>query len=227
MYCLYCGKELVKKTGKFCNNSCAAKYNNARRKLSDETKAKIAKSLSNTKKELRLKSKAKSGNPKTCIICGKEFVPERTKNYRFSLRKTCSNECYHLMMVQKGKEAAAKLIEEGRHKGWQSRNITSYAEQFWITVLNNNNIQYKREFYFEKYFLDFYIEKGNLKIDLEIDGKQHAYPERILHDKERDNFLTENNFLIYRVKWNDLKTENSKAEMQNKINAFLTWYNTL
>ena len=30
------------------------------------------------------------------------------------------------------------------------------------------------------------------KIDLEIDGKQHSYEDRIIHDKERDEFLTKN-----------------------------------
>ena len=28
-----------------------------------------------------------------------------------------------------------KLLKEGKHKGWQSRNIISYPEKFWKKVL--------------------------------------------------------------------------------------------
>lgn len=41
--CLQCGKETSNK--KFCSSSCAATYNNSRRSLSDETKAKIRDSV--------------------------------------------------------------------------------------------------------------------------------------------------------------------------------------
>lgn len=48
-FCLYCGKELDltnrDKRSKFCNSSCAAKYNNSKRKHSEETKKKISKAL--------------------------------------------------------------------------------------------------------------------------------------------------------------------------------------
>lgn len=48
-FCLYCGKELDltnrDKRSKFCNSSCAAKYNNSKRKHSEETKQKISKAL--------------------------------------------------------------------------------------------------------------------------------------------------------------------------------------
>ena len=31
-------------------------------------------------------------------------------------------------------------VKNGTHKGWQSRNITSYPEKFFISVLKNNNL---------------------------------------------------------------------------------------
>ena len=39
------------------------------------------------------------------------------------------------------------------------------------------------------WFLDFYIELNNKKIDLEIDGKQHKYKDRIESDTKRDIYI--------------------------------------
>lgn len=54
-FCLYCGEKLDTTTRdnrvKFCNSSCAAKYNNHKRKHTDETKQKISNKLKNKKKE--------------------------------------------------------------------------------------------------------------------------------------------------------------------------------
>ena len=47
-FCLVCGKELNNEQTKFCSNSCAAKYNNSRRKLSLETRTKISDFLKNS-----------------------------------------------------------------------------------------------------------------------------------------------------------------------------------
>ena len=53
-----------------------------------------------------------------------------------------------------------------------------------MDVLDNNSIKYEHNKPIRKsdginnYFLDFYIEVGDVKIDLEIDGKQHKYTDR-------------------------------------------------
>ena len=126
------------------------------------------------------------------------------------------------------------LIDEGRHKGWQSRDKKSYAEQFWIQVLDNNNIDYQREFVVNKrtlglndssnFFLDFLLP-GN--IDLEIDGKQHGYEDRKEHDKERDAILTQHGYIIYRIQWINPNTPQNKLKVQNQIKEFLDWYQNL
>lgn len=72
--------------------------------------------------------------------------------------------------------------------------------------------------------MDFFIEKNGVKIDLEIDGKQHLYEDRKIHDKERDEFLTEKGYIIYRVPWNEINSEEGKLLMKNKINDFLTFF---
>lgn len=64
--------------------------------------------------------------------------------------------------------------------------------------MDDYNITYVREdFSTKKYFLDFLIEKNGKKIDLEIDGKQHK--DRKDHDKERDEYLTNLGYIIYRI----------------------------
>lgn len=56
-YCLNCGKE-IKNGKKFCNSSCAAKYNNKNRKLTEETKKKISNSLKRPKKKKKYNTNA-------------------------------------------------------------------------------------------------------------------------------------------------------------------------
>ena len=121
-----------------------------------------------------------------------------------------------------------KLIKDGLHKGWQSRNIKSYAEKFWQKVLDNNKIPYDDEHVVRKrdlglndsgnYFLDFLLP-GN--IDLEIDGKQHKYKDRKQHDIERDKILKQNGFIVFRIPWVNPKNKNKVKE---QIDVFLDWY---
>lgn len=127
-----------------------------------------------------------------------------------------------------------KLIEEGRHKGWQSRNIRSYAELFWERVLDNNNIAYDPEHTLKKkclgvydgskYFLDFFIDGF---IDLEIDGKQHKYKDRQESDKIRDRLLKQHGFEVYRIPWINPTTEENKIRVKEQIDKFLLWYNNI
>ena len=132
------------------------------------------------------------------------------------------------MLRENGKRAYEKIKAEGRFQGWKSRNITSYPEKFWIGVLNNNNIQFEREVYFDnKYFLDFVIRVNNKIVDLEIDGKQHKYHDRMMHDIERDKYLTQRNVIVYRIDWNEIKSNKGQQLMKSKIDRFIEFYNTL
>ncbi len=105
------------------------------------------------------------------------------------------------------------------HKGWNSRNIKSYAELFFEKVLNNNNIKYLREKKVGKYFLDFVI--GN--IDLEIDGKQHKIKDRKISDLNRDKYLRDNGYFVYRISWNEITSDYGKQLMKNKVDLFLNF----
>lgn len=241
---------------KFCCSSCAASYNNKKRELkSEEEKKKISDSiknylLTNTKKKHNFKFisecinsglilnpynaeykdniiNAKKYSEKTCVVCGKTFKPFINKNGHLYKGNTCSEKCNHELKRLNGQLTQERLIKNGIHKGWQSRNILSYPEKFWITVLKNNNIDFipnkplKHEN--SNYFLDFYIEINNRKIDLEIDGKQHKYEGRKESDKIRDEFILNNNIEVYRVEWGEINSEKGKQLMKEKIDKFLNF----
>lgn len=166
--------------------------------------------------------------PKICSICGKKFLPKLTNSGRYSKTKYCSKECAKIDKIQNGHKAYEFSKSKGLHKPWQSRKITSYPEKFWINVLTNNNIEFEREYYFnKKYFLDFYIKKGEFMIDLEIDGSQHKREDHIKHDQIRDNYILNNGLIVYRVQWNDINSYSGKKMMREKINKFLEFYNNL
>ena len=229
-FCLQCGKE-IPSNRQFCNSSCAAKYNNKKRVLSEETKEKISESL-HKHFQLFVQSggNGKGGHRKdyvakhtfVCKTCGKMFFSKKLKvNY-------CSSKCAQNDEETKEKirKKALERIENGTFSGWKTRGKRSYPEKFWENVLNNNSISFiPEDFSTKKYFLDFLIEKNGKKIDLEIDGKQHK--ERKEHDIERDSFLAENGFIVYRVKWNSINSEVGKAKMKEKIDSFLAFYNEL
>lgn len=229
-FCKNCGKEIFGNK-KFCSQSCAASYNNKiRGKRSEEAKNKISKSLVATnsrkkhpsgKRDPKLK---KYLYPHICESCGKKFFNGK-KNQRFCSPK-CAQSSESVKKVLRDK--ALERVKNGTHSGWKTRNIASYAERFWETVLTENKIPYTREdFSTKKYFLDFLLEKNGKKIDLEIDGKQHGYADREKHDKERDKYLANSGFVVYRVKWNSINTEEGKREMEDKINGFLKFMNTV
>ena len=112
-------------------------------------------------------------------------------------------------------------------RGWKSRNIISYAERFWMNALDNNNIKYQKEYSLNgKYFLDFLLEKNGKKIDLEIDGKQHQYEERKIHDKKRDEYIISEGYIVYRISWNRISTKSGSLLMKEKIDKFLEFYNS-
>ena len=231
-HCLCCHKP-IKCGKKICSSSCAAKYNNKlRAPRSEESRRKTSESLikyykqdaQQEKRLLKLKNgviHTKKVYKKVCPTCGKVFNGSKKQVY-CSMKCAHSNEDYKNKIRAKVKER----IENGTFSGWKTRGKRSYPEKFWENVLNNNGIRFVPEdFSTKKYFLDFLIEKNGKKIDVEIDGKQHK--ERKEHDIERDGFLAENGFIVYRVKWNSINSEVGKTRMKEKIDKFLTFYNEL
>lgn len=229
--CLNCGHDFYiqridadipqKKERSCCSIHCARSFaSKAKRK---EINEKVSKTIiAFYDKKGRTSKKQKIFKCKTC----QKPIGKNVFGY--------CQECYRKTPLyrENTRKGILKCISEGRHKGWTSRFFVSYAEKFFIKVLDENGFKdkYIHEYKIPKsnfvkesgnWFLDFFFEKG--KVDLEIDGKQHDYPDRIIKDKIRDKILTENGYLVYRIKWKNITTESGSNYMSNEINKLLTF----
>lgn len=234
-YCEYCEKKLPfeKRFAKCCNQSCGSSLGNKKKGLrSEETKQKISNTLVEGIKQHKYKLANQYGEyvygirKCICKYCNKEFESNKFQKY-------CSDECRQKSISKQMSLLRQKEIQNGIFQGWKSRNILSYPEKFWKNVLDKNNIEYitnypvKQENNINNWFLDFFIEKNNIKIDLEIDGKQHKYIDRYESDKIRDLYLKSLGYIVYRIDWNEINTDNGKKLMEEKINNFLIFINNL
>lgn len=135
-----------------------------------------------------------------CFCCGKWFESKRTdRNY-------CSKVCAYSYRDSKEyrdklSKAVRKRIANGTHKGWSTRKKCepSYAEKYTIGILDQLNINHEREMKVGKWFIDFADSKR--KLALEIDGKQHNYPERRASDQKKDSYLKANGWKVLRIPW--------------------------
>lgn len=238
--------ELVKKICPICKKyfetnersnkvTCSVGCSNTffRGQKTQEVKEKISESLKAFhKSKIKGKNKNLKNLFRNCTFCNIEFERKRIKNGILSPSKTCSKECSKKSKSIKLKNSTKERIDNGLHKGWQSRNIESYPEAFFRKVLENNKIPYefnkpvkKRDLEIQaagNYFLDFYLPECN--IDLEIDGKQHSYVERVEKDKLRDEAIS-NYYIIYRIVWKSINSENGKKYIEQEINKFINFYN--
>lgn len=103
-YCKYCGKEIIGKDRtrkKFCNRSCAGKYNNTGRKHTEEEKIKISHSLQRRNpnfngvykdvepNQKRNYEQFEKGKEYFCLNCGKKIE----NPYGSKTNKFCSSDC--------------------------------------------------------------------------------------------------------------------------------------
>ena len=197
-------------SGRFCSAKCARSFS------TKQDRANISKKVSTTLLKRRETHHFKTDfSIRHCAECGTQLSI-----------KNKSGLCFHHFQAklhatdeyrEKIRQSQLRLVANGTHKGWKSRNIKSYAEKFFEMVLHNNKIAYDRERYVGKYFLDFVI--GD--IDLEIDGKQHQYEDRKQSDRVRDEYLRSQGFFVYRIKWNEINSDIGKEMMKDKIDLFI------
>jgi len=176
------------------------------------------------KKTLKKKVRKHKTEQKECVICNSKFLGNKKA-------KTCSKQCSNHLQSKIMKER----VLNGEHKGWTTRNISSYAEDYFKKVLDNMKIEYIFNYPVAKkslgiscsssYFLDFYVEIFQRRIDLEIDGKQHEYQERKESDSERDFFLEKNGYEVFRIKWKNPISEKNKIYLKEQIEKFLEFIN--
>jgi very-short-patch-repair endonuclease len=198
-------------SGRFCSKKCARGFS---------TKAK-RKEINQKVSEKRKASKHPKVK-KICLACKNEFeVPWNARD-----RKYCSIQCSTIKNndpIIKAKIALkmAERIANGTHTGWKFRKegIPSYPEQYFMKLFKKNKIVgWKKEFKVGKWFIDFaFID---IKLALEIDGSQHLLEERKEHDKIKDEYLKNNGWTVFRIKWYNPINENNKEKLYPQIEEF-------
>ncbi len=171
--CLCCNTDT--KNLKFCSRSCSASYNNSQRVLSEETKAKIAKSvkanptgviLDQTKRGQRI-SKTPNGIFKICEECGLEYnagqYPSDAKS-----RKYCSVDCANLNKYHPNSTIVHRTM-------FENQQMDSGAELVFCKTLNEYKIKWDKNTtigfpytYNEKrglYYPDFYLPEYDIWVE--------------------------------------------------------------
>ena len=172
--------------------------------------------LKNGSRDVWNKGKTKENNSSI------KKMSEKLTGKKYPNRKPVSDTARENMRI-----AYRLKKENGTNQTWNSRNIKSYAEIFFESVIFNNNLSdyCEREYMInvedKRYFLDFYF--NNKKIDLEIDGHQHRF--RKDHDIERDLKLNSIGIQVYRIEWKDINSDEGKLYMKREIDNFINFYN--
>lgn len=222
--CQICKKEFETQLGHSkekttCSIACSNSFQP--KQASEESKNKTSESL----KKFYLDNPDRLKPLSLCLLCGNSF---RKKNRNTA---TCSKMCSVLYIKtdiyrNKLKLASAKRIAEGKHKGWSSRDKLkrSFPEQYIEAILEKEFNIIKDENYISelkcgKWFIDFAF--NDKKIALEIDGKQHEYPERKASDIEKDKFLVEQGWRVHRIKWKGVKTKDDREAIISTLKQIL------
>jgi very-short-patch-repair endonuclease len=239
--CLICNNIFTCKPSKkgeqqTCSKKCSNIFSSSKR-MTEKTKEKIKKSLSNynlNRKTIGINTIKNLKITRLCPVCEKEYIPSAIKV------KTCSISCGNKLKCtpeyrKKLSDLQKKRVKEGRHNGWSTRNVASYPEKYFQKKLSALGFNYKFNYPIKKkdlgvnescnYFLDFYFE--DKKLDLEIDGKQHFYPDRVESDKVRDDLLNKYGIKVFRIKWVNPISEGNTELLNKQIDNFLNVYNNL
>jgi very-short-patch-repair endonuclease len=127
----------------------------------------------------------------------------KSESISISLRKTPRKHSEETK--KKISEIRKKYLQENPDKVPYKLNHSSkesYPEKYFTEVFGNEGIEVVKSFNIGIYELDFCIL--DKKIDIEIDGSQHYYDEKIVEsDKRRNKFLEDNGWDIIRINWSD------------------------
>lgn len=168
---------------------------------------------------------------KCCEFCQKDYNTK--KKYSRFCCGSCSTKYLWTTDDYRNKviNGINEIVKNGDHQGWTSRNKLSYPEKFFKKVFELNGLVDKfkinapipkKELGFDCtacYFLDFYFP--HIKLDVEIDGKQHNYSDRAESDKVRDSALIKNGYLIHRIPWKSLNKPAGKEFIRLEIAKLL------
>ncbi len=235
--CDTCGEEFFKKNctvkdghGNFCSSSCSAITNNKkhpkRKKLTKEKGIVVCVPSDDLdslperieRKVKRLDAKItdniivriKKVKETNCILCGSKVV------YTGKKSKSCK-DCRSTLL----RSLALTRVREGNHRGWSSRRKLqpSYPEKYFMDLFTTFTIiedrEYIRELPQDGFFVDFaFLDQ---RIAVEIDGKQHNYPDREERDKRKDGVLRDKGWVIHRVPWKNPINETNRKHLREQV----------
>ena len=232
--CLQCDQPLSyekKNENNFCQKSCSASFNNkARGAHSQETKDKISQTTKKSLATLIRKARLPKAQliEKICPKCKKEFSVKAAKKKQSFCTRSCLldfrvtdvNEVERIKNA--GRTAIQRQMKTGTWKGWSGKGIDkeSYPEQFVRELLDQSGVGgYEKQKQVSRFAIDFAFP-GKM-IALEVDGKQHEYPKQKAHDKERDEFLSNQGWIVFRLKWKSVKSPKGKNEVIQQFQEFI------
>lgn len=167
--CERCNKQIMKKigSGRYCSRSCANANRN--RDYSNYMISDKLKRNSERKHEQALNQYLL--NPATCIICNAALA------YSRRTRKTCSKECYRVLLSRKLSEAAAK--NGGNNNKHGARGTAKFGTYKHI------HCDSSYELAFVVYCFDHHIviDRNTIGFKYTFNNKQHTYyPDFLVND---------------------------------------------
>lgn len=143
----------------------------------------------------------------------------KVKGNYMSRIETCRSDAFRKLCSDRMKERHRL----GLAKTFQNRSKVkhSYPEEWFIGFLKNEfgyteNEEYKTEFSFHRFFLDFAWPEKRLCI--EIDGNLHRLEAQKARDQEKDRLLYNDGWKLLRLKWSYIiKNKNSIKSIVEKF----------
>lgn len=198
---------------RFCSRACS---NSAVPRIrTADSKSRVAVAVSRANRKLPRNAEGKL--ERTCIVCSAAFAVESQHRQR----KTCSPACLNRIKRQNAIRGAQTKTLNGTHSGWHNRRFEpSYAEQYFIELFDREGITgWQREKKVGRWFVDFAFE--GIMLAVEIDGRQHEDAERRQQDEQKDLFLSNSGWTVFRVKWTNPKLENGRSALHRQVEKLL------
>lgn len=148
------------------------------------------------------------------------YIQVRSKSESTKISKRKYPQKHSEETKKKISEIRKKYLSENPDKVPYKLNHSSkesYPEKYFTELFKNEGIEVTKSFYIGLYELDFCIL--DKKIDIEIDGNQHYYDDKIVEsDKRRNKFLEDNGWDIIRINWSEYQKLNFDEKNEYIIN---------
>lgn len=164
-------------------------------------------------------------NTGLCIAIKKKLFKTRGRSESLKLYKIKNPQKHSEETKKKISEIRKKYLQENPDKVPYKLNHSSresYPEKYFTELFKSEGINVIKSFHIGLYELDFCIL--DKKIDIEIDGSQHYYDEKVVEsDKRRNKFLEDNGWDIVRINWSEYQKFNSddKKDYIFKLKSYI------